>query len=428
MAVQTVNVAAKSVSDNMQDRKASGAGGASRSQAEFRELNIGLRLATLLPWRIALIAFASVAATGLFVAVALADKIYLKNGRTLEGIVHKETKERVTLAVGTGDITLRRDQIKRIERTGAGDNARMEDEWRSRYFDNDKYVPEGCLDAVQRYRALVADRQVALDAIRRIPTLRDKRQGMLKQLEIVQGDLVTSIVRGKELDQRKDPRAFNDYVTNHNAIFARQGELSAKIKSANQEEADFNKAVASYTETIAIFSEWWKTFRRTPSGPGADPEERERFVAQVDQRLAGFEREFKIDEVPVAVRKNNMVVDVRFNDSVTAPMLIDTGASFVSLSEGLAEKLALRVAKTSKITLTLADGSQVDGHPVILDSVAVGPLRLNGVQAVVVPSASQALDEVDGLLGMSFLGSFIIRLNPAGRTMIVTRLAVDVRQ
>lgn len=371
--------------------------------------------------RAAMIVIAGAMAAGLSGPAARADQIFLKNGRTLEGIVRKETRDRVTLAVGTGDIILRRDQIKRIERTGAGDNARMTEAWRDRYFDNDQYVPEGCLDAVRRYRAIVAARQDALNAVPRIPALRGKRQAMLKQLEDVQSNLVASIIRGKEFDQRKDPRAFNDYVIKHNAIFAEQGDLAGKIKAINQEEESLNRAVVSYFEAFSAFEEWWKVFRAAPAGARGNPE-RDRFTAQIDQRLAGFEREFNIEQLSVAVRNNHMVVDVRFNDAVTAPMLIDTGASVVSLSEELAAKLSLRVSKSSKITLTLADGSQVDGHPVMLDSVGVGPMLLKGVQAVVVPAASQPLEGVEGLLGMSFLGSFIIRLDPAGKTMIVTRL------
>ena len=143
------------------------------------------------------------------------------------------------------------------------------------------------------------------------------------------------------------------------------------------------------------------------------------FVARVRARLAGFDDDISVVAIPLEVANNRMVVDVRFNDRVNARMLVDTGASIVSISESLALRLNLTPPRDRKISMKLADGSLADCRPVTLTSVAVGSARLEDVQAVVMPGASQSAPGVEGLLGMSFLGAFIINIMPPGDTMLI---------
>ena len=55
-----------------------------------------------------------------FCATAVADTIFLKNGRKLEGIVTRETDKLVEIEVGFGTLKLTRDEIQSIERTDDG--------------------------------------------------------------------------------------------------------------------------------------------------------------------------------------------------------------------------------------------------------------------------------------------------------------------
>lgn len=79
--------------------------------------------------------------------------------------------------------------------------------------------------------------------------------------------------------------------------------------------------------------------------------------------------------------------------------LLDTGATYVTLSEPNARRIGIDFAQGSPILVSTASG-QVKGWKVRIDSVKVGHLEVTAVDAVVLEG--EAPGEV--LLGMSFLG------------------------
>jgi clan AA aspartic protease (TIGR02281 family) len=111
----------------------------------------------------------------------------------------------------------------------------------------------------------------------------------------------------------------------------------------------------------------------------------------------------------------SMLVAVRLNDRVTAPFLIDTGATDVLLPQAVADQLGVEIGPdTRRVRYQTANG--VVENPVItLDSVDLGGARVEGVPASVSPSLSV------GLLGLSFFNHFkyevdtaqgVVRLRP----------------
>ena len=99
-------------------------------------------------------------------------------------------------------------------------------------------------------------------------------------------------------------------------------------------------------------------------------------------------------------------------DGAPVRLLVDTGASLVTLSREDARRMGIEVPETAFTThLTTASGS-LPAAPVRLKSVTVGGARVENVLALVVDADMPA-----SLLGMSYLG----RLNrfeagPAGLT------------
>ena len=86
-------------------------------------------------------------------------------------------------------------------------------------------------------------------------------------------------------------------------------------------------------------------------------------------------------------------------DGRAVRVLVDTGASVVTLSRADAEKAGVRVgAKDFTRTLNTATGP-VKAAPVVLPSLAVAGVRLTSVEALVVDGDMPA-----SLLGMSYLG------------------------
>ena len=111
--------------------------------------------------------------------------------------------------------------------------------------------------------------------------------------------------------------------------------------------------------------------------------------------------------IPFESHHNLMYVQVRLNDRITAPFIVDTGASVVTLSRSFAEKLGLKVGKPN-LKLHVVGGIR-EATWVVLDSVKLGGAEATRVDAVVVDKVGP---DTDALVGLSFLSRFKLVLDP----------------
>jgi clan AA aspartic protease (TIGR02281 family) len=115
--------------------------------------------------------------------------------------------------------------------------------------------------------------------------------------------------------------------------------------------------------------------------------------------------------IPFSRRGDMMVVDVTLNDRVTAPFLVDTGASDVSIPEELARRLGVRIGPDTPYR-RYATANGVIAQPLItLDSVQAGEARLEQVRA----SISSTMEV--GLLGGAFFNNFTFQIDPAANVI-----------
>jgi len=119
--------------------------------------------------------------------------------------------------------------------------------------------------------------------------------------------------------------------------------------------------------------------------------------------------------LPYESRGGAMFVMVRLNDLVTAPFIVDTGASDVSIPAEVAARAGIRVGPdTPRLAYRTANG--VVSSPVVtLDAVQVGEARVEGVRG----SISQSMDV--GLLGGSFFNNFTFQIDPAANLITLIR-------
>lgn len=124
--------------------------------------------------------------------------------------------------------------------------------------------------------------------------------------------------------------------------------------------------------------------------------------------------------IPFVQRGTLMLVEVQLNDQVRAPFFIDTGASAISIPDDVVRRLGIRIgADTPRLPVQTASG--IVSEPLIrLDSVQVGPARIEGVQALVNESM-----EI-GLLGGSFFNNFVYEVD-AAESVITLRPNDSVR-
>jgi clan AA aspartic protease (TIGR02281 family) len=113
--------------------------------------------------------------------------------------------------------------------------------------------------------------------------------------------------------------------------------------------------------------------------------------------------------IPFERRGSSMWVYARVNDAVTAPFIVDTGASDVAIPSAVAAQAGIAIdASTPRAIYQTANGA-VSHALVTLDSVEVGGVRVEGLRGSVLPGMSV------GLLGASFFDNFTFQIDPAAQ-------------
>jgi clan AA aspartic protease (TIGR02281 family) len=116
------------------------------------------------------------------------------------------------------------------------------------------------------------------------------------------------------------------------------------------------------------------------------------------------------ERYPLRGRQHVVHVKATVN-GISGMFVLDTGASYVSVKAGFAERARIAFAEASDITLWTANGT-TKGKLAKADNVQLGKL-----QATSVPIVVQKVDErsygpgIDGLLGMSFLSRFELQMS-----------------
>ena len=114
------------------------------------------------------------------------------------------------------------------------------------------------------------------------------------------------------------------------------------------------------------------------------------------------------ERFPLRGQARVVVVKAELN-GVKGTFILDTGASYVSVTSGFATRAKMSQPEHSLIQLQTANGKT----PAILtnaDSIKLGSLESKSVPVVVLQKADALGKEYDGLLGMSFLSQFEIQM------------------
>ena len=138
------------------------------------------------------------------------------------------------------------------------------------------------------------------------------------------------------------------------------------------------------------------------------------------KRLISYEERIKSNSVPLRVEGRSFYASVVINGKHTEEMVVDSGATLISIPHKVAERMGLRPQRgDEQIQLVLADGSLISARKSKLQSIRVGTQEVQNVEcAILGPEATNA----EALLGMSFLGEFQFSIDSAGSTLELTRI------
>lgn len=139
------------------------------------------------------------------------------------------------------------------------------------------------------------------------------------------------------------------------------------------------------------------------------------------RRLKQLEDTVLSESIELRDEGKTMRVNVVVNGKYQEEMILDSGASLISLPPGVAAKLGLRPSeKDPKIILQLADGREIDGRLMKLASVRVGKFTVDNVECAVLGEGAIAAEP---LLGMSFLEHFKFEIDSAGKKLTMVKVA-----
>lgn len=181
------------------------------------------------------------------------------------------------------------------------------------------------------------------------------------------------------------------------------------------------KFVESTDQAPRDWQRWWylaESYRMLGDAPGAAHIYRQilqlapqtPFAASARQALEALgEPGISTVQVPIQRRGGSAVVPARVNGEAVGVFILDTGASYTSLSMSVARRLGIFSSGNATVRLMTASGV-IQAPLALLDEVDIGGAVARHVPIVIhdlpgVPSS------VVGLLGMSFLERFRVNLD-----------------
>lgn len=120
--------------------------------------------------------------------------------------------------------------------------------------------------------------------------------------------------------------------------------------------------------------------------------------------------------IPVKRYRGHFIVEVLINGSVKANLMVDTGATMVILSDQLGEILRVKGNEDLPTMNFSTAGGKVESPLFFLESLKVGNAEVFSVEASTNPNFK---GEVDGLLGISFLGEFKVEIDSENSQMLL---------
>ena len=336
----------------------------------------------------------------------------------MKGIVEEENEQMIVLNVGFGTIKLRKEEIARIERTTAKEKVLLKEKWRDEYFMRQEFVPERLKDIASGLKRLERARGNAIRSKQTRWELSEKTKGLKATLKSLDKKTTQISKKLAVLKPKDNVNEYNAVVTEHNALIAQMQVKRSEQETLKKQIFDLGKELSQYIGYFYTFTKKLKDKLATATKGATEAEKV--FLKNITKKIGDMESDFTKYKVDYQQYGAHAIVDARLNDSVNAKFIVDTGASLIMITEEIAHKLGTSLPQKGKqrtLSITLADGRKVKAHAVILKSVQVGKTYVKNVPAAVLAHSKPTV--ADGLLGMSFLKHFFVKLDTTNNKLIL---------
>jgi len=137
--------------------------------------------------------------------------------------------------------------------------------------------------------------------------------------------------------------------------------------------------------------------------------------AQAQDTTGGFDEV----TVPLVSKGLSFAVKVVINGRATAELVVDTGSSFTIISEKVARRIGFKdIGGAPRYPVSTADG-EAWLRLVVFESVNAGGVISRNVEGAVSPYLGE---DMDGVIGLSFLNDFIYKFNGKKKEFTLKRI------
>jgi clan AA aspartic protease (TIGR02281 family) len=352
---------------------------------------------------------------------ARADTVQMKNGSILKGAITWENDTSVTIDIGIGEILVLKSELDTIERTDGGGRDDPSKGPGGETAGTDAYVPASLYKLSERFQEVKERKRTIENETNKLASLKEEISGKKAEFDLLIEAFEAENDKLKKIDPGKDLNGYNKAVGEVNSMNAKFVYLSREIRNLNEKLSEYGKAVreaiTAYKDNLDNFKLYLREELEAVGEIRLTIDE-EYFFDTIKEDLAAMENALRKDSIALSKSSRSLTVEVKLNDSLTCVMIVDTGASVVSITKNTAGQLGIDLSGIrNDIELTVADGSVIRAKAVYLKSVQVGDSRAEDVIAAVVDNPPGP--GVDGLLGMSFLNNFGVTLDSANNKLIL---------
>lgn len=359
----------------------------------------------------------------LLIIDSYADIIYLKNKREMEGIIKNDTKEEIVLDVGCGTLSIKKNDIERVEKGNEEENKKILKVWQNQYMETGKWIANGGQDMLTALQDVKGKRIDVVRSKRESQAMQDNIDNQQKELIGLYEKSANLNSQLKQMTRGSDAFVYNNVVAEINTASAEIGKLTQERKKNEELKKDLDTKLSNYMQdymkALSLFAESFNNKYEMLKKQGVR-EEDENFYKWVRGEISKLEGEFERKEISFSKQKNGIVVGAVLNDKVKASLVVDTGASLVVISKRIADQLGVNENETNRtIELVLADGRKVTAQPVVFSTVDVAGSKVKNVMGAILKDAMDP--DADGLLGMSFLSNFFVKIDANNNSLVLEK-------
>ena len=296
-------------------------------------------------------------------------------------------------------------------------------------------VLAGEAEVLEQMKALRQDRKQAERETQQRKRAEDKIAANQKFIRDSIKDLKES---EKRLPKMKDVNLHNRLVTRMNALSARVKEAIDSQKDLEEEankvpntgKTKFVEGLVAVAPKVEALTAKYKEAAadsgvkalvakvNAGGGPKATFGPSPDFSRAVDE-VATWRSQIESEAIPLRETQGVHSVEVAVNGE-SMHMLLDTGASHVTLPHEVAEKLKITPTEQDPtVKMKLANGSIIEGKLITLKDVRVGRFTVNNVGCVVLQAG---LSDPPTILGNSFLSHFVVKMSASTRELHLTEV------